>query len=422
MHDISRLVPDLSDAVRMDLSTRDGGYCVRTAGGNMVRLSHGAFELLLCAGQNIPLEEMASRLSLAEGKDVSPIEAGRRLQAIVHRLERSASAPNQGRLWARVIILSRSRASTIARSLSWLFAPQAMAACLCVSLVYLSLVVCRLPETISHGRLDTYLIGAALFFPVLVFHEFGHAAACARFGAAPGEIGGGLYLLFPVLYSDVDDAWRLSCPHRLMVDLGGVYFQLIATGFICALYVATGQLVLLVTIAVSISSLLTNMNPVFKFDGYWVLCDILGVFNLGQQPHRLLERVGAKLRGVATPPLPWPAHINLLLAAYSVVSVVVWIVFVWNLGSLLLREVTSLPETLHAAVDSVIRGQLLQSAETWLTMFGLIVAMIVAFRFIYTALRAAKSSAVVIWSRFKRSRARATVSKTSPESNANSND
>jgi len=55
----------------------------------------------------------------------------------------------------------------------------------------------------------------------LAFHECGHAAACRYGGARPGRIGMGIYLVWPVFYTDVTDSYRLSKAGRLRTDLGG---------------------------------------------------------------------------------------------------------------------------------------------------------------------------------------------------------
>ena len=53
-----------------------------------------------------------------------------------------------------------------------------------------------------------------LFFGLVVlataFHEIGHASACRYGGARPGVLGAGIYVVWPVFYCDVTDAYRLS--------------------------------------------------------------------------------------------------------------------------------------------------------------------------------------------------------------------
>ena len=67
--------------------------------------------------------------------------------------------------------------------------------------------------------LFTFILGSSFF------HELGHASACKYFGIQHGGIGFGLYLNFPVLYTDVTEVWKLKRGQRCVVNLAGVYFQ-----------------------------------------------------------------------------------------------------------------------------------------------------------------------------------------------------
>ena len=86
-----------------------------------------------------------------------------------------------------------------------------------------------------------FLAVAGLTLASLLFHEFGHASACRYGGARPGVIGFGLYLVWPSLYTDVTDAYRLGRAGRLRTDLGGVYFNAIFILALVAGYAATGE-------------------------------------------------------------------------------------------------------------------------------------------------------------------------------------
>lgn len=73
----------------------------------------------------------------------------------------------------------------------------------------------------------------------LVFHEIGHATSTSYFGAKHGGLGIGFYLFSPVFYADVTDVWRLPKAQRVIVNLAGVYFELI----FCALVLLTGLII-----------------------------------------------------------------------------------------------------------------------------------------------------------------------------------
>ncbi len=124
----------------------------------------------------------------------------------------------------------------------------------------------------------------------VLLHEFGHASALLYYGGRPGIIGGGLYLVFPVMFSDVTDAWRLSPRKRVHVNLAGIYFE---WAFCAALLTASelwgfgsGKLAAVLILLRS----LWNLNPLVRGDGYWVLTDLTGVDRLNERARVELAR------------------------------------------------------------------------------------------------------------------------------------
>lgn len=67
----------------------------------------------------------------------------------------------------------------------------------------------------------------ALYIISSFFHELGHASACRYFKVEHGGIGLGLYLTFPVFFTDVTKIWTLPRKQRAVVNSAGIYFQLI---------------------------------------------------------------------------------------------------------------------------------------------------------------------------------------------------
>lgn len=140
------------------------------------------------------------------------------------------------------------------------------------------------------------LIYALLTVSAMV-HELGHAAACRYSGARPGEIGFGLYLVFPAFYTDVTDSYRIGRSGRVRTDLGGLYFNVLTVLALAAGYLATGSAVLLLTVVVLQLQMLQQLIPVVRFDGYYVLSDLAGVPDL-------FARVGPVLRSLR------PGHLD----------------------------------------------------------------------------------------------------------------
>lgn len=115
------------------------------------------------------------------------------------------------------------------------------------------------------------------------FHEIGHAAACRYGGARPGVMGAGLYLIWPVFYTEVSDAYRLDRRARLRVDLGGLYFSAIFALATAALWLLTRQDAILLVIAAQLLQMVRQLAPFIRADGYHVLADLTGVPDLFAQ-------------------------------------------------------------------------------------------------------------------------------------------
>jgi putative peptide zinc metalloprotease protein len=112
------------------------------------------------------------------------------------------------------------------------------------------------------------------------FHECGHAAGCRYGGARPGRIGVGIYLVWPAFFTNVTDSYRLSRAGRLRTDLGGLYFNAVFMLALAGLYVATGDQLLLLVIALTHLEMLEQLLPFVRFDGYFILSDLIGVPDL----------------------------------------------------------------------------------------------------------------------------------------------
>ena len=124
-----------------------------------------------------------------------------------------------------------------------------------------------------------------------LFHECGHAAACRYGGARPGVIGMGFYVMWPAFFTNVTDAYRLGRAGRVRTDLGGVYFNAIFVLALTAAYRTTGLAVLAGAIVLTHAEIVQQLVPSLRFDGYFILADLIGVPDL-------FRRIGPTLRGL----------------------------------------------------------------------------------------------------------------------------
>ena len=157
------------------------------------------------------------------------------------------------------------------------------------------------------NKVNAYTIIGLLLFMLAssFFHELGHASACKRFGIKHGGIGFGLYLNFPVLYTDVTEVWKLDRSRRCVVNIAGVYFQLMCIIPIIVCFMLTDSDVLHYMIIIMNFGFVMTLNPFFKFDGYWMASDILGVPNLRQRSKEIIRYYINKLRRRSIGEMPY---------------------------------------------------------------------------------------------------------------------
>jgi putative peptide zinc metalloprotease protein len=138
--------------------------------------------------------------------------------------------------------------------------------------------------------LMAYVVG--LIF-IKILHEFGHAYMATRYGAKVSTMGVAMLVMFPVLYTDTSNAWRLtSRKQRLHIGFAGMlvelYIACIAT-FVWA-FMPDGILRSMAFVLATSSwilSLSINLNIFMRFDGYYILSDWWGVENLQRKSFSL---------------------------------------------------------------------------------------------------------------------------------------
>lgn len=163
-------------------------------------------------------------------------------------------------------------------------------------------------------------------------HELSHAAVCKRFGGEVHKIGVMLLLLAPVPYMDATSAWGFrSRAQRVMVGASGVLAELAfaACAALIWAHVAPGTLTALawnVMFVASVSTLVFNLNPLLRFDGYHILVDLLDLPNLYQRSREQIRYLAERhlLRLPDAIPAARTLTEAVLLPVYGVASLVYW--------------------------------------------------------------------------------------------------
>ena len=119
-----------------------------------------------------------------------------------------------------------------------------------------------------------------------VFHEFGHAYACKVFGGRVPEMGIMLIAGAPLAYMDATSSWGFTSKRkRIIVCLGGMYVEVGLAAAALLLWTVTPPGVMRsvlhnVVMLASITTVLMNINPLMRYDGYYALTDVLELPNM----------------------------------------------------------------------------------------------------------------------------------------------
>lgn len=188
-------------------------------------------------------------------------------------------------------------------------------------------------DLLAPGNLLLLYLG---FLIAKVVHEFSHAAACRRFGGEVHVIGVLLVVFAPLPYVDASASWGFRHRwQRLLVGSAGMLaeFALAAVAVMVWANTAPGPLNAVaynVMIVASISTVVFNMNPLLRFDGYYMLVDTLDIPNLYQrsrdQLKYLFERFVFGVRAARS--AAWSRSEAFWLPTYGILSILYWVVLI----------------------------------------------------------------------------------------------
>jgi putative peptide zinc metalloprotease protein len=269
-------------------------FLARSPSGQVVHLSLLLYLVLSEIDGHRAVGEIAARVSAAFGRTVS---AGNVEYLLANKLTPlglvtgGATADRRDpmilTLKLRGTLIPEAGVQHIARLFAPLFAPPVVVVLLGllaaadVWLVRSGRILPAFAGTLTHPLLLLVVLGLSLVS--ILFHEFGHAAACRYGGARPGRIGMGLYVLWPAAFTNVTDSYRLGRAGRIRVDLGGVYFNAIFAVVLAGTYLATGYGPLPAAVVLVHMELFEQLLPSLRFDGYLIMTDLIGVPDMFQR-------------------------------------------------------------------------------------------------------------------------------------------
>jgi putative peptide zinc metalloprotease protein len=225
----------------------------------------------------------------------------------------------------------------------WFFTPATTIGALLLAAAALTLVIVqfdvfksRLPDFNSFFAAKHWLALAATLTATKILHEFGHGMSCKHFGGECHEMGVMFLVMTPCLYCNVSDSWMLPNRwHRAAIGAAGMYVEVVLASICTFIWwfsdptSALNNFCLNVMFVSSVSTIMFNANPLLRYDGYYILSDILEIPNLRQKASSILNRkLGKWCLGLEEQEDPFlPKRHQALFALYTVASALYrWVV------------------------------------------------------------------------------------------------
>ncbi|MCA9119487.1 MAG: HlyD family efflux transporter periplasmic adaptor subunit [Planctomycetaceae bacterium] len=228
------------------------------------------------------------------------------------------------------------------RRVGWFFSPACFAACISLAIGALLLITAqfdvfqaKLPSFEDFFASKNWIWLTLTLAATKVLHEFGHGLSCKRFGGECHEMGAMLLVLTPCLYCNVSDSWMLPSKwKRAAIGAAGMYVEVVLASICTFVWWFTqpgllNYLCLNVMFISSVSTLLFNANPLLRYDGYYILSDLIEIPNLRQKATTILQsKLASWTLGIPETPDPFlPQRRQWLFAIYTVAAAIYkWVV------------------------------------------------------------------------------------------------
>lgn len=144
---------------------------------------------------------------------------------------------------------------------------------------------------------DNWLWLLIAWMGLKVIHEIGHGLVCLRYGGTIREMGIVFAFFAPLAFVDATSCWSFrSRAQRIHTAAAGVYIELLVASVASVWWSHTDSVVVAhllhnVIVMATLSTLLFNINPLMKFDGYYILSDLLNIPNLASESSTALSQL-----------------------------------------------------------------------------------------------------------------------------------
>ncbi|MDR3339535.1 MAG: hypothetical protein LBT25_05475 [Candidatus Symbiothrix sp.] len=290
----THIVPVLSDSIQFNPLTNNEFILCNTQDKHYLKINREVYRILSLMDGEKSIGEIAQLYESTYGKSVP----GKFIHALLTDTlagygmlkgydEKIKPFTKPAYLKLSFIIFNKNLLSKIVDYFSPLFKKNVFICLITAILLFTVAILIKDIDLYKHFDVRaSFLLFFLLQFISVTFHEIGHASAAKYFGAEHGGIGGGFYLFRPVYFADVTDIWKLKRGQRIVVNLAGIYFELIFCFILLVISFLFNSYTLIMTSLFIMTSTLFNLNPFIRGDGYWVLSDLTNKPNLSSNARK----------------------------------------------------------------------------------------------------------------------------------------
>ena len=218
-------------------------------------------------------------------------------------------------------------------ALGWIFSPPAF---VLWSLLFVAAMIVMLNEWAKFWSDSANVIARenwvwllAAWVGLKCVHETAHGLVCLRYGGNIRETGFVLAVFTPLAYVDASSSWAFrSRWQRIHTAAAGIYIELLIASVAMLVWSRSDSALIRhilqnVIIMASLSTLVFNLNPLMKFDGYYILSDLLQLPNLMTQSTQTVRDIARRLVFGESSSMPMAiGRDRVVLTAFGILSTI----------------------------------------------------------------------------------------------------
>ncbi|MBA4019279.1 MAG: hypothetical protein C0483_19105 [Pirellula sp.] len=237
--------------------------------------------------------------------------------------------------------------SRIAPACDWMFSRTFLLLAMLLAVAAVGIAVLRSDLLLRELRAATAAFHPSMLLSLAlvtagakVIHELAHAVACRKLGGNCREIGVLLLVGVPCLYCDVTSVWMIPERwKRAVVGAAGIFAELFLAAVAILLWNASApglfhDVCLQLVVVCSVATVLFNGNPLLRYDGYFILTDLVGTSNLGERSETVLgtllrqcycgDSENAEIGPLPARPWLWAGYAFASIIYRTALTVLVW--------------------------------------------------------------------------------------------------